>query len=162
MHVRRARRALGARSPGGEFKARYARHRVIERFLTALAAEDFFLYVVAVEKRTYRKAAGEELYRQAVARGVWHCVRQSPHLRLVMDKRYTNRRQQIALEMTIRETIAGIANQVVVIETIDSTALSELQAVDFVGWAFGQKYERADDRFVRILAERVAVEEVLK
>ncbi|MCS6911538.1 MAG: hypothetical protein NZM11_13365, partial [Anaerolineales bacterium] len=50
QHIRRARRALGVQSPGGEFKARYAQPKVITRFLSALAQEDISLYVVVADK----------------------------------------------------------------------------------------------------------------
>ena len=66
------------------------------------------------------------------------------------------------LESVVRNTIADISGQVVLIEMIDSTSRLELQAVDFVAWAFWQKYERGDDRFARLLAARVRVEDVLK
>ena len=161
MQVRRARRALKVRSPGGEFKARYARPKVIERFLSGLAAEELAVYVVAVDKATYRETEGEELYRQVIARAVRHCVERTPRLHLTLDRRYTNRKQQTALETAIRESLADITGHVVVIEPMDSTAKPELQAVDFVAWAFGQKYERGDEHFARLLAERVVVEEVL-
>ena len=161
LTVRRVRRALGKRSPMNELKARFTTPKVIERFLKTLAAEDVSLYVVVVNKPEYRLAEGEALYRAVVARVVRQCVERHPHLRLILDKRYTNARQRVELETAIREAIADVPNQVVVIEALDSTSRPELQAVDFVAWAFGQKYERGDPRFAHLLAERVVVEEVL-
>ncbi len=162
QHVRRARRALGKRSPSGEFKARLTQPKVIERFLKTLATENISLYVVAVDKKSYRHAEGEALYREAVARTVWYCVERSPRLHLILDRRYTNAKQRTELETAIREVIADVPGQLVIIEPLDSTARPELQAVDFVAWAFGQKYERGNDYFARLLTGRVVVEEALK
>lgn len=161
QQVKRMRRALGKRAPG-ELKARFTAPRVVERFMKMLALIDVFLFVVAVDKEQYRKADGEYLYRQAVARVTRHCVKQLPQAHLIFDKRYSNPNQRTELESVVRNTIADISGQVVLIEMIDSTSRPELQAVDFVAWAFWQKYERGDDRFARLLAARVFVEDVLK
>ena len=87
------------------------------------------------------------LYRDVVAAVVRRRVERKPRLDLIVDKRYTNRGQQLILETTIREAIAEIPQQVVVIQQTDSTARPELQAAGFGAWAFGQKVERGGDRF---------------
>jgi hypothetical protein len=138
LHIRRARRALRTKLRGAEFKARHAQPKEIERLLTALAEEDISIVVIAVETSASRRLEGEKLYQETVARLVKRCVYLSPRLRVVLDKRYTNRKQQNDLETTIREAITDVPNQLVVIEPMDSTASPELQAVDFVAWAFGQ------------------------
>ena len=162
LHIRRARRALGALAPGGEIKASRVEARVIERLLSVLAEEEIALVIVAVDKSKKRPVVGEALYQQAIAHAVRICVEQWPRLRLFVDKRYTNRRQQITMESTIREAIAGISDHVVVIELANSATRLELQAVDCVAWAFAQKYERGDDHFCRIVANKISVEELLK
>lgn len=50
----------------------------------------------------------------------------------------------------------------VIIRQEDSIAHKELQAVDYIAWAFFQKYERGDDRFYQIIANRVIVEKVIR
>lgn len=162
LHIRRARRALRTKLRGAEFKARHAQPKEIERLLTALAKDDISIVVIAVEKNTYHEFEGEMLYQETVARLVKQCVKISPRLRVVLDKRYTNRKQQNDLETTIREAIINIPDQLVVIESLDSTASPELQAVDFLAWAFGQKYERGNERFAKLLSPRVVVEDVVK
>jgi hypothetical protein len=162
LHVRRARRALGAMLPSGELKASHATGKVIERFLGALADQNIALYVAAVDKSTRRTIEGEALYRQAVAAVVRRCVQRSRRLDLIVDKRYTNPGQQLALETTIREVIADIPGHVVLIEQGDSAARPEVQAVDFVAWPFGQKYERGDNHYAGFLATKVIVEALLQ
>lgn len=160
--VRRARHAVGGRMPSGELKASHSSGKVIERFLGALADENIALYVAAVDKSTRRSIEGEELYGQIVATVVRRCVERTRRLDLIIDKRYTNHAQQLALETTIREAIAEIPGHIVLIDQGDSAARPELQAVDFVAWAFGQKYERDNDRYARMLTKRVIVEDLLK
>ena len=162
LRVRQARHAGGGRLSGGEFKARRVQAKVIERLLTALAVEEISLYVVVADKEAPRQARGEDLYRQAIALAVQRCVARSPRLHLTLDKRYTGRKQQTDLETAIRTALAGIPENVVIIEARNSEAVPELQAVDFVAWAFGQKYERGNASFAQLLAARVAVEEWLK
>jgi len=50
---------------------------------------------------------------------------------------------------------------VVIIRQEDSIACKELQATDYIAWAFFQKYERGDSRFYEIVADKVVVEEVI-
>jgi hypothetical protein len=79
-----------------------------------------------------------------------------------LDKRYTTKRLRYRLEKEIREEIADLHQEVVIIRQEDSIAHKELQAVDYIAWAFFQKYERRDDRFYQIIANRVIVEEVIR
>ena len=51
--------------------------------------------------------------------------------------------------------------EVVIIRQEDSIACKELQATDYIAWAFFQKYERGDSRFYEIVADKVVVEEVI-
>lgn len=162
LDVRRARRALGQRSPSGEFKAALTASRITERFLKVLAEEEVSLYIVVADKLSYKKLRGEELYREVVAKVVRHCVERAPHLQVILDRRYSNIKQRTELEQHIRETVADIRDQVVLITQADSTQQVELQAVDFVAWAFWQKYERGNDRFSKLLAAKVVVEESLQ
>jgi hypothetical protein len=44
----------------------------------------------------------------------------------------------------------------------DYVRRKELQAADYVAWAFFQKYERGDSRFYRIIAAKIVTEEVVR
>ena len=97
-----------------------------------------------------------------MARLVRHCVERHPQVNVYLDRRYTNRAQQSQLEQTIREAIAHVPGQVVLIKQLDSWAVPGLQAVDFVVWAFEQKYASGNDWAAQIIAEQVIVEEVVQ
>lgn len=91
-----------------------------------------------------------------------HCVERWPRIELLLDKRYTKRSLRLELERVIREGIAGLPQEVVLIRQEDSRSRKELQAVDHVAWAIYQKYEAGDNRFYEILQDKIVVEEVIK
>lgn len=104
----------------------------------------------------------EAAYRAAVAHVVLACVERHPHLSVYIDKRYTKRAQRIALEQTIRLSIAAIPDQVVLIEQVESWSQPGLQAVDFVAWAFRQRHAMHSDWAVELIANRIISEEVVE
>jgi len=127
-----------------------------------LAAIECEIYVTVVDKRGITPQQCEAVYRAAVARVVRHCVERHPQVSLCLDKRYTNRTQQVQLEQAIREAIAHVPMQVVLVEQLDSWAVPGLQAVDFIAWSFEQKYGLDDDWAAQIIAQRVIVEEKVR
>ncbi len=79
-----------------------------------------------------------------------------------MDRRYTHEHLRHKLEWHIREEIADIERQAVVICQADSVRVKSLQTVDFVAWALWQKYQWGDDSYYRIIEDRLLVEELVK
>lgn len=160
--VRRIRRSLHRRARTSELKAARSHPRVIRRLLTRLAATECEIYVTVVDKEGIAPQQSEAVYRAAVASVVRHCVERHSQVNLYLDKRYTNRTQQVQLEQTIREAIAHVPMQVVLIEQLDSWAVPGLQAVDFVAWAFAQKHALDDDWAAQIIARKAIVEEKVR
>jgi hypothetical protein len=119
---------------------------------------------VVVDKRDIARPPedAEDIYREAVTRAVRHAVSRWPRIDLCLDKRYTTKTLRYRLEREIREGIADLHQEVVIIRQEDSIAYKELQAVDFVAWAFFQKYEQGNERFYQIIADKVIVEDVIK
>ena len=103
----------------------------------------------------------EDIYREAAVQAVKHAVARWPRIDLCLDKRYTVKRLRYRLEKEIREGIAHLHQEVVIIRQEDSITCKELQAVDYIAWAFFQKYERGDTRFYDIVADQVMVEEFI-
>jgi len=160
--VRRTRRSLRRRARTSELKAARSHPRIIRRFLTKLATVEGEIYVTVVDKQGITPQQSEAVYRAAMARVVRHCVESHPQMNLYLDRRYTNRTQQAQLEQAIREAIAHVPMQVVLIEQLDSWAVPGLQAVDFVAWSFEQKYGLGKDWAAQIIAEKVTVEEKVR
>lgn len=160
--VRRIRRSLHRRARTSELKAARSHPRVIRRLLTGLAAIECELYVIVVDKQGITLSQSEAVYRATVANVVRHCVERHPQINLNLDKRYTKQAQQMQLEQTIREAIAHVSEQVVLIDQRDSWAVPGLQAADFVAWAFAQKYALNDDWAAQIIAQKAIVEEKVR
>ncbi len=160
--VRRIRRSLRRRARTSELKAARSHPRVIRRLLTGLAATECEIYVTVVDKRSMAPQQGEVVYRAAVANVIRRCVERHPQINLCLDKRYTNRTQKVRLEQVIREAIAPVPMQVVLIEHLDSWAVPGLQAVDFVAWAFEQKHALDNGWAAQIIAQKIVVEEKVR
>lgn len=161
--IRRVHRSLGAGSAVSELKASRSDVRVIRRVLQSVAAQDVAIIIVVVDKRRLLEAPKEpeDLYRQAVARVVRLCVARWPRLEVFLDRRYTHEHLRRKLERRIRDEIADVSAQAVVIRQEDSQAIRGLQVADFVAWAMGQKYQRGDDRYCELIEKCVVAEEVI-
>lgn len=163
LHIKRMRQQHGHTVASSEMKASATHAKISAQLLAAIAEEKVSINAVIVDKRCIVRppADPEALYRAAIARAVYHAVSIHPQLDVCLDRRYTTQHQRDRLERTIREQISTIPQAVVLIRQEDSMRYKELQAVDFIAWAFFQKYERGDDQFFQIIAERVDAEEVI-
>jgi hypothetical protein len=101
----------------------------------------------------------EDIYRWAVSRAVYHIVERYPCVEIVLDRRYTAEPLRYKLEKNIRQAIAAIPDQVVLIRHEDSSRRKELQAVDFLAWAYFQKVEKNDPQYYDLIASLVVKEE---
>ena len=163
MIIKRAYRSLGTGRASGELKASRSDDKVIRRVLQAVAAQDVAIIVVVVDKRGMRKPPREpeDLYRQAVARTIRLCVARWPRLEVILDKRYTQEHLRRKLERSVRDEIAGVAEQAVTIRQEDSQTVKGLQVADFVAWAMGQKHQRGDNRYFALIEDHVVIEEII-
>jgi len=163
LHVRRAQKKYGASLRSGEMKADSSREAVIAEILAAIASEPVTIITVAVDKQAIARPPTdlEDIYRQMVSQAVGHLLRRWPRVDICLDKRYTAERLRYRLERAVREAVADLPHEVLIIRQEDSIARKELQAADFVAWAIFQKYERGDNRFYDIIAHRLVAEEVI-
>ena len=154
LHVRRARRSLHRKAPASELKAAQTDERVIRRLLESIAEEPCAIFGLILDKRGLTAERAEPGYQRAVAEAIALAVAQYPELRVTIDRRYTRLRQREQLEVAIRQAIAAISHQVVIIEQADSMAHPGLQAADFVAWALRRQAEGANE-WAEIFQERV-------
>lgn len=160
--VRRLRQALGRRDRSSELKAAQSNSTVIRRLLAKLAETESEIYITVVDKTGLQSSQAEPVYRAAVARVIRSCVERHPEVQVFLDKRYTKRSQRQQLEQAVRETIVHVPGQLVLLEQVESWSLPGLQAVDFVAWAFQQKYANKDPWAAQIIAELVVSEETVR
>ncbi len=139
-----------------EFKASVTPPKLVKRFLKELA-EDSNISIVAAIWESKRDAVGdfEELYRQLVARCVLRAIKKFPRAKVHIDKRYSHKRGQQALDLEIRRALALVRGNVVQIFQEDSRRVQELAAADFVAWAFMQHYCHANAEFYNLIRARV-------
>lgn len=164
LHVRRAQKKYGASLRSGEMKADSSREAVIAEMLAAIASEPVAIMAVAVDKCIIARPPTdvEDIYRRVVSEVVGHLLRRWPRVDVCLDRRYTTERLRYRLEYAVREALANVPHEVLIIRQEDSVARKELQAADFVAWAIFQKYERGDNRFYNIIAHRIVAEKVIE
>ncbi|MBC8509643.1 MAG: DUF3800 domain-containing protein [Anaerolineales bacterium] len=164
MHVRRLHKRFGTNLKSGEMKANASQENTIRKFLSTIANESIEIIVIIVDKKSIWRPPknNEKIYREAVSLAVSHAIRLWQKVEIYLDKRYTSRRLRKTLEKEIREKISDFPHQVVIIHQENSIARKELQAADFISWAFFQKYERGDSQFYEIISGNVIVEEVIR
>lgn len=162
--LKRARKRFGDALASGEMKAAHSAEKTIRWILAAIARQDVGIVAVIVDKQGIVKPPKdpEDLYRRAAARAIRLCVERWPWLEVALDRRYTHDHLCRKLEWLIREGIADLEKQAVVLRQIDSMRVKGLQVVDFIAWALWRKYQWADDSYWRIIANKVMVEEVIE
>jgi len=163
LTIKRALKRYGTSLASGEMKASASREVVVQHLLQALANEPIAILAVVVDKQHIARPPDdlEDIYREAVTVAIREAVARWPRMDVNLDKRYTAKHLRYRLEKEIREGIADLPQEVVMIRQEDSIASKELQAADYVAWAFFQKYERGDTRFYDIISGKVVVEEVI-
>jgi len=161
--VQRAQKKFGTSLASGEMKANSSREAVTLRLLKELAKEDIQILAIAVDQKAIVSAPNdkEDIYRIAVSRAVYHLVERWPRIQICLDQRYTNNQLRFELEKQIREEIVDLPQKVVLLRQLNSQAQRGLQAADFIAWAFFQKYEKSDCRFVDVLTSKIVQEEVI-
>jgi len=164
LHIRRLHKRFGTSLKSGEMKANESQEKTIRRFLSTIANEQIEIIAIIVDKKSILRNLknNEKIYHEAVSLAISHAVRRWPKIEIYLDKRYTSKRLRKSLEKEIRERIADFPQKVVIIHQEDSIARKELQAADFISWAFFQKYERGDSQFYEIISGNVIVEEVIR
>jgi hypothetical protein len=164
LHVRRLHKRFGTNLKSGEMKADASQEKTIRRFLSTIAKERIEIIAIIIDKRRILRPpkSNETIYQEAVSLAVSHAVRRWPRLEVYLDKRYTSRRLRKALEKEIREKISDFPHQVVIIHQEDSIGRKEIQAADFISWAFFQKYEHGNSQYYNIISGDVIIEQVIR
>ena len=163
LTMKRVRKKYGRSLASGELKASESTPALVEHVLQTLVQEQIKINATIVDKRTIVRPPTdvEEIYCTAVAQTIHHAALLHAILDVYLDRRYTTQRQRDRLERTIREQVAELPQQILLIRQEDSVKHKGLQAVDFIAWAFFQKYERGDDRFYQLIVESIDQEDVI-
>jgi len=162
--IRKVQKKYGSSLSSGELKAKQASDKLTITLLDALTQEAIEIFAVIVDHRLLDNSQEEveAVYRWATSRLVRNLAGRFPRIEITLDRRYTNEHLRNLLEIAIREKLSDLPHQVVLIRQENSLHVKELQAVDFIAWAFYQKYERDNHQFYDCIAPRIVEEEVLK
>jgi hypothetical protein len=161
--IRKAQKKFGSALSSGELKGKKSNDKLIETVLTGLQKRPIKIYAVIISQNILKTVSksDEDVYRWAIARLVRKLVRRSPRMEIVLDKRYTKESLRYRLEKFIRQEISDLPQQYVLIHQEDSLHRKELQAVDFIAWAFFQKYEHGNCQYYEIFQSCIEEEEVV-
>jgi len=161
--IHRFQKKLNTSLPAGEIKAGKLEPAKIKKVLGKLAQSPIQIVAVIVDPYilNHPPSDPEDIYRWAVSRAVYHMVERYPSVEIILDRRYTKESLRFELEKSIRQSLTGISGQYVLIRHDDSSERKELQAVDFIAWAFFQKYEKNDSQYYDLISPLVFKEEWL-
>ena len=161
--IHRIQKKEGTSLPSGELKPRKLKPAKVKKILEKLAQMPVQIVAVIVDPYVlnHPPVDPEDIYRWAVSRAIYHLVERYPGVEITLDRRYTKESLRYELEKAIRIAITGIPDQYVLIRHDSSSQRRELQAVDFVAWAFFQKYEKNDCQYYDLIEPLVIKEERL-
>jgi hypothetical protein len=167
LHVKRLKKKLSKKAmqtSGGELKARLATPEQLEKLLRAVADEDVAIVTAVVDKRmVYREPDDpEDWYRGAVALVARHCAARWPHLKIILDKRYTNQDLRDRLDEAIENKVGCLRDSDVSIEHADSKATPCLQVADYIAWVIRRKYEEGETQYYDLVKGRIICEEIIE
>lgn len=157
--VTKARRSLGRRVTGvSELKASKDGERVVSKLISQATVADFNAVVAVADKRILISLAdSESLYRQVCVRAVSEVLERYGSLSLVLDRRYTGRKQQKRLTEALISCVDSMAGVALAIEYELSEKEKGLQIADAVAWAAFRKFERGDNSVWEMIKDRVLV-----
>jgi hypothetical protein len=164
LPVRLTHKKYGSSLPSGEMKAAASRPDVKKFLLRSIAGMPVEIMTVVVDKRCILRPPADsgDIYRKAVASIARHAVMRWPSIEICLDKRYSTLRLRERLESAIRNEIADLPQQAVIIRQEDSISHQGLQAADYIAWAIFQKYEKGNPGFYRIIETKIVVEELIE
>lgn len=130
----------------GELHANSVDDATRTRTLKSLAEQDITIRYVAVEKRGVRGLLNDTYYRLLA-----DFIAEHPNAHVVVvDKKDTDTKRA----SVIQRLGLGASFSNVTFET--SHKIRQLQAVDFIAWAIGRKYEQQDESFMEMVAEKIS------
>lgn len=157
--VTKARRSLGRRIQGvSELKASKDGERVVSKLISHATGVGFYAVVVVADKRNLMSLSdSESLYRLVCVRAVSEVLERYGSLSLVLDRRYTGRKQQKQLTEALASCVEAMAGVALAIEYELSEKEKGLQIADAVAWAVFRKFERGDDTAWGMIKGRTVV-----
>ena len=160
--IRWAFKRFGPSLPDGEMKASASLPAVRVEILRSLAELPIEIVAAVVDKSSILRPPREAgaLYRSALLHVLRAALIRYPVLTCCVDRHYTKRTKLEEIEHEARATLVGLSSGLTIVWG-DSSQRAELQAVDYVAWAFHEAYEHENESYYRLIAERVVSEDLI-
>jgi len=152
------------RKSSGVLHAYYEKASTITKLLQGISKKDVKVASMRLDKRKVLLTGNpNELYTSLVvtlinrlyADGV---ICDTDELVLVASRRNTNKNLNVVFSESIVRRAHGLKFSVNVVPPSDDKCL---QAVDFISWAFWQKYEKGDETYIALIADKIVQEYVM-
>jgi hypothetical protein len=150
---------------GGELHARYEKEITVKRLLSALATKDIKIASMRLDKRKLLISGNpNELYTSVVISLINRLysdghISDNDSISLIASRRNTSKYLNERFSESVVNRATGKFNfKVSIVKPYDDKCL---QAVDFVSWAFWQKYEKGDSTYFDIISDKVISEYVM-
>ena len=142
----------------GVLHARYEKASTVRKLLGGLAAKDVKIATMRLDKRSVLAVANpNELYTSIVISLVNRLYADGlfddcDHVKLVASRRNTSKSLNESFSENVVNNALDTKFSVDILKPSDDKCL---QAVDFVSWAFWQKYAKNDTSFADLIADKV-------
>lgn len=148
-----------------ELKASKSNPQDVQQLLQDLTRQDVEIIILVGDKSHLRRKNvnydSDELYLQLTTAAVRECLKRYPRLEICLHRKYTNARKRAWLERGIREGVADIPHEVLIIYQKEATVATALVAADFVAWGAYQGWQWGDDQYIQTIIPKIIVHDVL-
>ena len=151
---------------GGALHARYEKTSTVTKLLKALAKKDVSVATIRLNKRKLLISSNpNELYSSIVISLINRLYaddhfKGEENINLIASQRNTNKSLNTRFtECVVDKTPGGTKFNVSIVKPADDKCL---QAADFISWAFWQKYEKGNNNFTDIFANKIICEHEIK
>jgi len=149
---------------GAYLHAHYEKPITIKRFLSGLAQKDVEIATIRLDKSTSKqKENPNDLYTNMVVALINRLcddalINKSEKIKFTASRRNTKKRLNDEFCESVKNSGKHLNIDVLTVKPSDDKCL---QAVDFVSWAMWQKYEKSDDTYSKIIADKIIKEYVV-
>lgn len=142
-----------------EIKANNSSPGIKKKVLKSLASCDCSISAIVIPKSKMSNEIldhKDKLYNHLCSLLFSHITLDTDILKIVVDKKHSNRLLREDLSHCIRSKISQRTSRITIdIRHVDSFSSLELQAVDFVAWAVNRKFTHGDSEYYDLIKEKV-------
>jgi len=149
---------------GAYLHAHYEKPITVKRFLSRLAQKDIKIATIRLDKSTSKqKDNPNDLYTNMVVALINRLcddalINESKQIKFTASRRNTKKKLNDEFCESVKNNSKHLYIDVLTVKPSDDKCL---QAVDFVSWAMWQKYEKGDETYSKIIADKIIKEYIM-